>query len=272
MGPKTTTALTLLPALAALLPALAAAQAGPLDAAHRSWLQLNVTRATYTSSTIGDAFDAGTSSSIDQERDLALAARRPYGGLLMGRRIGERFRIEAELTRAQRSGVVVLPADITLDGITWSGGTSLRTDFAFRTTRVSGGFSALRLPEAEFGVAFGGQVVGVRRAFEGTGTGGARYTVESDSTLQPLLGLYASVEVARVLRLAGRVDSAVDDDDFLQVDLSATFRPVPNIGIGVGWRFVDARFANETFFFGYDDPGLLRYRARGPKLLFEASF
>lgn len=272
MSPMSLAVRRALTALSSLLPALAAAQAGPLDAEHRSWLQLSVTRATYASSTIGVGFGGGAAPATDQERDLALDDRKPYGGLLMGRRIGERFRIEAELTRSQRSGVVVLPADVTLDGVTWTGGSSLRTDFAFRTTRVSGGFSALRLPQAEFGVSFGGQIVGVRRAFEGTSTSGARYTAESDATLQPLLGLYASFDVARVLRLAGRVDGSVDDDDFLQVDLGATFRPAPNVGIGIGWRFVDARFTNETLYFGYDDFSLLRYRARGPKLLFEASF
>jgi hypothetical protein len=272
MSPMSITVRHVLTTLAALLPALAGAQAGPLDAAHRSWLQLNVTRATYASSTTGYAFGGGTGQNVDQERDLALDDRRPYGGLLMGRRIGERFRIEVELTRSQRSGVALLPADVTLDGVTWVGGSALRTDFAFRTTRVSGGFSAVVLPEAEFGVAFGGHVVGVRRTFEGTSTGGARYTAESDATVQPLLGLYASFDLARVLRLAGRVDSSIDDDDYLQIDLSATLRPAPNVGIGIGWRFVDARFTNETLFFGYDDFGLLRYRARGPKLLFEASF
>lgn len=256
------------------LPLGAAAQGGPLDPAQRTWLQLNVTNASFTSSTGADGGFAGSPATrIDQERDLGLEDRKAMPGLLIGRRIGERFRIEGEIVRSRRTGSAVLAADTTVDGTTWSGGTRLRSEFALRSTRISGGYSAVLTPDVEFGVSFGGQILSVRRALEGTVSGGIAYAVDdSDSTAHPLLGLYGGVKLGPMFRLSARVESGIDEDDYLKLDLGATFRPLPHVGIGVGWRYVDARFANETFFFGYDNFGQLRYRARGPMLLLEASF
>jgi|JI8StandDraft_1071087.scaffolds.fasta_scaffold63212_1 hypothetical protein len=256
------------------LPLCAAAQGGPLDPEQRTWLQFNVTNASFASSTGSvDNFGGGTATRIDQERDLGLEDRKAMPGLLIGRRIGERFRIEGELVRSRRTGSTVLAADTTVDGTTWAGGTPLRTEFALRTTRISGGYSAVLTPEVEFGVSFGGQILSVRRALEGTHSGGFAYAFDdSDSTAHPLLGLYGGVKLGPMFRLSGRVESGVGDDDYVKLDLSATFRPLPHVGIGVGWRYVDARFANETFFFGYDNFGQLRFRARGPMLLLEVGF
>lgn len=255
------------------LPLAAAAQAGPLDPEQRTWLQLNVTSARHASSTGGSgAFGGGSNPRIDQERDLGLEDRKVMPGLLIGRRIGERFRIEGELVRSRRSGSTVLPADVSIDGATWLGGTVLRSEFSLRTTRISGGYSAVLTPDVEFGVSFGGQILSLRRTLEGTAGVGAYGTDDSDSTAHPLLGLFVGVKLGPMFRLAGRVDSGVDEDDYVKLDLSATFRPVPQLGIGIGWRYVEARLTNETFLYGYDNFGQLRYRARGPMLLLEASF
>lgn len=274
MNPVSITGRGVLLAAALALPLAAGAQSGPLDPAQRNWLQLSTTNARFASSTGGNSsFGGGSNPRIDQERDLGLEDRKAMPGLFIGRRIGERFRIEGEIVRSRRSGSTVLPADVAIDGVTWAGGSTLNTEFSLRTTRISGGYSGVLTPDVEFGVSFGGQILSVRRSLDGSASGGGAYIADdSDSTAHPLLGLFASVKLGPMFRLAGRVDSGVDEDEFVKVDLSATFRPVPNLGIGVGWRYIDARFANETFFFGYDNFGLLRYRARGPQVLLEASF
>ena len=276
-------ALSLAFSIALTLPTASWAQATP-EPAPRTWFQLQGVAATWKMRTAGNQGYANTVP-FDAETDLGLPKHGPVPGLLFGRRIGERWRIEVDYSRGERSGSTLLAADRDIDSVRYAAGTRLDSTISLATLRITGGWSALMTPEAEAGVLIGGQSVRIGRQLSGQGQSVsvsppppglspqppqpiASHT--RDYELMPVAGVYGKVQLAPAWHLAGRL--SFSDRGNVNAQVTGQWRLNRHLALGLGYQHQRQNIDSVTCFIVCSSRVLLDTRIQGPMAMVEAAF
>jgi hypothetical protein len=251
------------------------------SAAPRTWFQLSETFATWKMQTRSDVslFSSPAAAPIQVEDTLGAPRRSPITGLQFGRLIGERWRVEVEHTRSRRDGQATLAADLDVGGVTYLGGTTLRSDLGLTTLGVNGGAALLKNETNELGLLFGGFWLRTNLrtdGFSGTGAVGSTTTFPNrtsggGTTALPMLGGYGAWAVGPDWGLQGRAEFGVGGDRHARLVANARWQPQRNLALNLGYRFIKTRVDVSYSFIGTTRLQI-NYQAHGPVLAAELAF
>ena len=221
-------------------------------------------------STIGTAINA--------ETDLGLNDRKLLPVLRAGARLGGGWSIGAEFYSLRRGTTNRLARDITFEDVTYPASVSVTTEFNTDIYRFTIGYAFIRERTFEIGGAIGVHATDVEASIEGDGRIGdaaAQFRRRTKRFLAPMptVGLFANVQVLPRLTLGGRIDYlslSVGDYDsrLINAQVSAAYRFLPNVGIGVMYSLVDYRVDVEKELY----TGRIAYRFSGPAAFLQLGF
>ena len=218
----------------------------------------------------------GTEIRLEDELDLADRKGTPY--LNLGMRLGENWRIEFEYYDLKRTASKSLTRQIDFGDTTYPIGANIESKFDSTIYRLTGGWSFVKNPQAEAGVAFGFHVTDFQTQLSGQGTGvvtGAGFQREAHDALVPLptVGLYGTYMINPQVGLRGRVDFLSlkyneYDGRLMNWMAAVDWRFAKNVGAGIGYRYVDYRLdATKN-----DFTGEVRYTFKGPTIFVNMGF
>jgi len=246
----------------------------------RLWLQLGAFRPHIDSTFRVDGNRTGIlGSTINGESDLGWADSETVGSLLLGSRLRDRWRLEFEYFKLDRAAdAPLVERSLSVGDSSFELSARVASEFTTSVYRFTAGYSILRSPQAELGVALGVHVTDISIAIEGTarvdGVTVARQREQRRELLPlPTAGLYGTWAFARHWVAQGRVDwFSLTYDGYKgtlwNVQASLLYRFTPNIALGIGYRLNDYEIrANRSNWRGEVD-----YRFRGPQILLEAGF
>lgn len=217
------------------------------------------------------------STDVDFEKDLNLDDDEVLPSVTAGARFG-RVIVGADFYKLKRNGSIDLAREITFDGATYPVAASMRSEFDSDIYRLTVGYSLVRKPTLELGVALGAHVTKFDMSVAGqvsAGGGGVQTEVRRRDVLAPLptLGAFGVWKVAPRLEINGRVDYLslkIDDYDgrLVNAQIGANYSIFRNVAIGAVYRYVDYRLGIDKT--RWD--GRIRYKLKGPALVLQASF
>jgi len=215
---------------------------------------------------------------IDLEDDLGMDDSEILPAIYAGARLGGGFVIAAEYFSLNRDTTATISRNITVDNVTYPVNGSVSAGFGTDVYRLSIGYVFLGNETSELGVAIGVHATELEFEISGQGSvGGAPVSnqVRRKDVLAPIptLGVFGSVEVAPRVILSGRADYlglGIDDYDgsVLNLQASASYRIMDNVGIGVSYRYVDYDLDVEKD----DYTAAFDYQFNGPSVFVEIGF
>lgn len=238
----------------------------------RTWFQLHGTAATWRLQTRGDDTAVYPDTPLQTETDLGLPRHHAITGLGFGRRIGQRWRIELDYESVRREGTAVLGSDVVAGGVVFAGGSTLRSAIGLRTLRVNAGWSLLMTEDSEAGIVLGGQWFEISRKFDGQGRQvyadpasaiGPQSSSSGDLAPVLLVGLFGSQALAPDWRLNARAEFGLGGG-YRHGVVSAQWRALPNLALGVGYRYTRADLDVLFGFVACCSRLLVDYRTHGP--------
>ena len=204
------------------------------------------------------------------ENDLGFDDTKTVPTLLIGARLGERWRIEGEYLALNRSHSQAISRTINWGDRTFTLGTTVSSDFDSDIYRLSVGYSFIKDDKAELGVVLGAHITDFEVSLSAPGTGG-----QSGDTLAPLptIGLYGSYAFTPRWLLSARVDYFSlnyneYDGSLVNVNVGVDYRVARNFGIGLGYRHVDYDLNVSKSRFN----GSVNYKFNGPIIYMVGSF
>ncbi len=258
----------------------AAAQAAGPELNQKVWLHLGAFRPHIDSQFHFDSNrTALPGTRINGEADLGWADNKTVGSLLLGVRLGGRWRIEFEYFELDRAADAPIgQRNLTVGDSTFELSARVASEFTSSVYRFTAGYSLIRLPNAEAGVALGVHATDFSIAVEGTATVNEVTVARRREHVQELLplptaGLYGTWAFAGSWVAQGRVDwFSLSYDGYegtlWNVQANLLYRLTPNVALGIGYRLNDyAIKADRPSWRGEVD-----YRFRGPQILVEAGF
>lgn len=215
---------------------------------------------------------------IDIENDLDLDDSETLPAFTVGARLGSGFSISAEYFRVDRSSTRTIARDLTFEDVTFPANATIDAGFSSDVYRLWVGWAFARGENYEAGVALGFHATDFEFELAGQGSvNGAPFSTEvrRKDVLAPLptLGLFGSWEIIENLTLSGRFDFmslGIDDYDgrLFNAQANLIYRLLDNVGVGVGYRFVDYRVDVEK-----DDWfGRAEYDFHGPQVVLQVGF
>ncbi len=224
---------------------------------------------------------AGLGTIIDLEDDLNFEDRPALPYALLNLRLGERWRIEGEYFALNRDRTTVIDRELEIGDAVFPINSTVNAHFDSDIYRLSVGYSFLKRPTHEVGIALGVHVT----TFElGIRTDGALVTVsESADTLAPLptLGFYGSYAFSPKWLLQGRADLfSLEYEDYsgslFNLNVGIEYQLAKHVGLGGGYRYVDLELtADKALDIGSstaDVSGEFQYQYRGPTLYLSFNF
>jgi len=214
---------------------------------------------------------------VKLEDDLGLADRKGTPYLLLGMRMGERWRLELEYYQLNRSSTLTIGRDIQWADVTFPVSATVSSTFDTSIYRLVGGYSFYRTPRAEVGAAIGLHITDFKVSLSGQGNGPAGLGFQSEKRDQlvplPTVGLYGSYLLSEQWVLRGRVDYLSlhyqsYDGSLTNWLLALDWRFARNWSTGLGYRFVDYKLESTKPRFH----GQINYRFKGPTLFVAATF
>lgn len=267
---------------AALLAGSVLAAVAPLARAESPqdhfWAQLEYFVPAIESSARLDATDPrlrGTKLSL--EGDLGLRAHKGTPYALLGARLGDRWRLEFEYYALRRSGSRTIGRDVQWDDRTFPISTRLDASFESTIYRLTAGWSFLRSPQGEAGVAIGLHTTDFKLSLAGQAAIGATAALTADRRDQfvplPTVGVYGTYALTPEWMLRGRVDFLPLRSDRYEGSLTnlmaaVDWRFAKNLSVGVGYRLVNYQVELSRSRFN----GELNYRFHGPTVYLSAAF
>lgn len=258
----------------------ASAQGGAADVGHRMWMQLGAFRPHIDSVFRFDSVrTAGPGTSIDGERDLGLADSETVGSLLLGVRLRDRWHVEFEYFELDRSAQTsTRERNLAVGDTSFGLSAQLASAFASAVYRLTAGYSFIRSPRAEVGLALGLHATDFSVSLEGTGTVDGTNVArrrEQQEVLLPLPtgGLYARFAFSRSWVAQARVDwFSLTYDGYegalWNAQANLLYRLGRDVAVGIGYRLngyeVKAERSNWR--------GEVDYRYHGPQILVEVGF
>ncbi|MGA0572852.1 hypothetical protein ACO2Q9_19220 [Variovorax sp. VNK109] len=256
--------------------AMAQVPEGNLD--QNLWLELGVFRPKIDSTIRANSPSGAFGTTIDGENDLGLKDNSTVGSLLLGARLGDRWRLEFEYFKLNRRTTRSLTDTIDFGDASYPVSASLASEFNSTVYRLSGGYSLFRTPDSELGVVAGIHYTDFNFILEGAGTIGGVGTASAreertENVALPTLGLYSTYAFAPNWMLAGRVDVfSLNHDDkkgtLVNAQLNLLYRITRNMALGVGYRLNDYRLSTTQ----PDWEGEVKYKFRGPQMLLNVGF
>lgn len=254
------------------------AQVGQGNLDENLWLQLGAFRPKIDSTFQASSPGGAIGTSISGENDLGLEDNSTIGSVLLGARLGDRWRMEFEYFKLDRRTERSTSRVIDFGNVSYPVSASLASEFESAVYRLSAGYSFFRTPNAEFGAVAGLHYTEFGVALEGAGTIGgvgsaAAREERRENLLLPTVGLYHTWAFAPKWILGSRVDVfSLNRNErkgtLVNAQANLMYRFTPNVALGVGYRLNDYRIrANEP-----DWQGELRYKFRGPQVLLNVGF
>jgi len=221
----------------------------------------------------------GTVISLEDDLDYDDSEVLPYG--MVNLRLGERWRIEGEYFALDRDKTRVIDREIQIGDSVFPLNETVRSHFDTDIYRLSVGYSFLKWPSSEAGVALGVHVT----SFDlGISTEGTIIRVsEAAETFAPLptLGLYGYHAFSPRWLVQGRADLfSLDYDDYsgslVNISLGLEYQLAKHVGIGAGYRYVDLELTSEKTLpvvsASDDFRGEFNYHYSGPTLYMSLSY
>lgn len=260
-------------ALGLLACTLAWAQGQPTSREQRTWFELQaLVPRLETQLQVDPTFSGGSGSVVEAETDLGMPRNRAAVGLGFGRRIGERWRFEADYLRLRRSGDTVLARSLQIGDTSYAAGDHVVSSSVFQFARIVGGVSFVQTDNVEFGAVFGGALPRLRLDLRDDALGAFTTSwVAADAV--PLLGLFFNSTVAPGWQVSGRVEGGrIDGSSFVNLSANVVWRVSPNIGLGAGLRLLKghSQIDDLDFFTVYNKR--LDYQLGGPQLFANFAF
>lgn len=224
------------------------------------------------------AVNPGTGSEIDLEDDLGFDDSELLPAIYAGARLGGGFIVAGEYFSLGRNTTATIDRDITVDDVTYPVNASITAGFDTDVYRLSIGYVFAGSDTSEIGVALGLIATNLDFTIEGAGSaGGAPVStqVRRKDFLAPIptLGLFGSFQPAPRVIIGGRADYfglGIEEYDgsVLNLQASAQYRIMDNVGIGVSYRYVDYDLdvEKDTYVASFD------YQFTGPSFFIEIGF
>jgi hypothetical protein len=231
-----------------------------------------------TSAQVNSVTNNTVGTEIDFEDDLNLQDGEALPSLALGVRLSKRFRLVGEYYSLGRSGEATLTRDLVFDEATYHASATVESEFDSKVYRASVGYSFVRKPNVELGVALGLHATDFAVGLEGQATVGAQTAVfqaRRKELLAPLptIGIYGTYEIAPRVELGGNFDYlslGIGDYDgkLVNAEANISYRLFKNFGIGLAYRYVDYRLDVEKEAY----TGRLTYEFSGPVVFLVAGF
>jgi hypothetical protein len=212
----------------------------------------------------------GVGTNIDFENALGMQTSKTVPSAFGRMRFGERWRVEAEWFRLDRSGSRSIDREITWEGTVYPVNAALSSRFDFSDLRVSAGYSFFKTRDKELGVGFGLHVA----AYDVSLSNNAIGTEQEDVTAPlPVLSLYGQFALTDRWVVGGRLDRfrlkyEKYDGSLTAIGLDLTYQFSRHLGVGVAYRnlFIDLEVEGDRGLFKFDQS------FQGPMLFLSASF
>jgi hypothetical protein len=213
----------------------------------------------------------GVGANVDFENALGITDSKSVP-MAFGRwRFGERWRVEAEYFRLNRSGSKTLDRDIQWGDTVYPVNSRLDSKFDFSDMRISAGYSFFKRPDKEVGIGLGLHVAQYDVSLSGNS-----FATQSSAVTAPLpvLSIFSQFALTERWAVSARMDRfAMHYEDFdgsltgLALDLM--YQPFRNVGFGLGTRALalDASAKNDA-----DRSARFRQTFQGPVLFVTVSF
>jgi hypothetical protein len=224
------------------------------------------------------AVNPGGGTVIDLEDDLDFDDGELLPAIYAGARLGGGFVVTAEYFALGRDSTATISRDITVDNVTYPVNGSVTAGFDTKVYRLSFGYVFAGNETSEFGAALGLIATELDFSISGSGSvGGAPLSNQArrKDVLAPIptIGVFGSFEPAPRVIIGGKADYfglGIDDYDgsILNLQASAQYRIMENVGIGVAYRYVDYDLdvEKDTYVASFD------YNFWGPSFFIEIGF
>lgn len=220
--------------------------------------------------------DGGTA--IDLEDDLGFDDGELLPAVYLGARLGGGFVVAGEYFSLGRDSTATISRSITVDDVTYPVNGSITAGFDTKVYRLSVGYVFAGSDTYELGGAIG--LIATELDFSISGVGSVGGAPASNQARRkdllapiPTVGLFGSFEPMPRVIVGGRADYfglGIDDYDgsILNLQASAQYRIMDNVGIGVAYRYVDYDLdvEKDTYVASFD------YNFWGPSFFIEVGF
>ena len=213
---------------------------------------------------------SGVGTMVDFEETFGMQSKKALPVGLVRWRFAERFRIEAELFKLDRTGQRTIDRDIQWGENLYPVNADVQSHFNFSDLRISAGYSFFKRADKEVGVGLGLHIA----AYDVGLTANAVGTEEQDITAPlPVLSFYSQFALTDRWALGSRVDLFSlsyenYDGSLTAVGFDVMYQPFRHVGFGAGYRSLVIRFEAEK------DARHLRAKQtfQGPLLFMNVSF
>jgi hypothetical protein len=185
-------------------------------------------------------------------------------------RMSDRWRLELEFFRLDRSNSKAIGQDIVWGDQTFPAGFQIDSQFNVSVTRLSAGYSFFKTQDKEFGIALGFHLTDIGVELSG---GGANS--DSGDLLAPLpvLSMYGQVALTDKWAFAGRIDAfrvaySPYEGHIYSLGMDVLYQPWRHVGMGFGWRSLEFELSASS----HDWDGAVRSVFQGPIAFISCSF
>ena len=217
-----------------------------------------------------DSTTLGAGADVSFEDTLGLDERKLTPEFLARWRFTERWRMETEYFRLDRSGTRTLNGAIQVGDKVYSVNEELQSEFNIAVTRISVGYSFFKTRDKELGIGIGAHVASIETSLNGSVVG----TESADATAPlPVLSVYSQFALTDKWSVAARYDRFALEVDQYRGDISSTgldlqYQAFRHVGFGLGLRTLEITLEAEED----DFRGKIESRFNGPILYMNASF
>jgi len=212
----------------------------------------------------------GLGAAIDFEDALAMASSKTVPAFFGRWRFGERWRLEAEYFRLDRSGDTTIGRDIQWGDKFYPLGTRVQSRFDFADLRISAGYSFFRTKDKEFGVGLGLHMAAYDVSLTADGIGSEQQDVTAPLPVLSVYGQFALTDRWAVSARLDRFSLAYEnyDGSLTSLGVDVMYQPFKHVGFGLGYRnlFIDAQVEKSGRMLS------LKQTFQGPMLFMNASF
>ena len=180
--------------------------------------------------------NGGAGVDVNFEDTLGLEERKWVGEFSGYWRISERWRVDLDYVRLNRTATRIISQQIDWGDKTFQVGEQVNSSLTISDTRVSGGYSFFRTPDKELGVGLGLHMLGYKASMEGANAGGRS---ESVSAPLPVLSLYGQFALTDTWAISMRSDWLSLEYDKYSGSIRASrfdivYQPFKHVAFGIG--------------------------------------
>ncbi|MFN0242759.1 MAG: hypothetical protein ACKVWV_07680 [Planctomycetota bacterium] len=213
---------------------------------------------------------SGIGTTVDFEDVLGLESNDLVPQGIARWRFGERWRLELEHFRLDRSNTTQISGEIVWGDETFPVNSTLDTEFNVSVTRLSCGYSFYKRPDKELGIALGFHLMDIEIELS---SGSANADDAAALAPLPVVSMYGQCALTDTWAVSSRLDAfRVSYDPYeghvFSIGLDALFQPWRHVGMGFGWRSLAVEFSAEAS----DWEGQANSHYQGPIAFVSCSF